>query len=285
MQKCLEEIDKINENEEYIDNNKLEQIINMINYIISESEKGRFTYIKSHSDILKEYIISIPLILNNENSSNEFEELSNEKKYLFYGNTKLSELRKIIHEKFDNCASDIKIELKIENSAETIELNSNFDNHTLISIRNEFKSEKIIFTGKIIESSPFEMRKVGEYFARNTIININQINDNGDGTATANITVDAPNLKELLIERFKQGTSEKYYNNTYDQVLEHIENQLIWDFYFSKNRTKTEIQIDLVKNNDKWQIVRNDEYNTVVTGDAIAAYRELMKVIYEEDLA
>ena len=135
------------------------------------------------------------------------------------------------------------------------------------------------------ESSPFEMRKVGEYFARNTIININQINDNGDGTATANITVDAPNLKELLIERFKQGTSEKYYNNTYDQVLEHIENQLIWDFYFSKNRTKTEIQIDLVKNNDKWQIVRNDEYNTVVTGNAIAAYRELMKVIYEEDLA
>ena len=159
LEKCLEEINKINENEKYIDNNKLEQIINMINYIISESEKGRFTYIKSHSDILKEYIISIPLILNNENSSNEFEELSNEKKYLFYGNTKLSELRKIIHEKFDNCASDIKIELKIENSEETIELNSNFDNHTLISIRNEFKSEKIIFTGKIIESSPFEINK------------------------------------------------------------------------------------------------------------------------------
>ena len=162
LEKCLEEIDKINfnENKENIDNNnKLEQVINMINYIISESEKGKFIYIKSHSDILKEYIINIPLILINENSSNEFEELSNEKKYLFYGNTKLSELRKIIHEKFDNCASDIKIIFKKENSTEkndSAELSSDYDNRTLISIKNEFKSGKIIFKGKMIKSLPFD---------------------------------------------------------------------------------------------------------------------------------
>lgn len=133
------------------------------------------------------------------------------------------------------------------------------------------------------ETSPYEMRKLGEYFSRNTIIKINTINDNGDGTATADITVDAPNFKELLIERFKQGTSENHYSDTYDKVLENIENKLIWDFYFSKNRVQTNIKVELKKSDNKWQIIRNEEYNTAVTGDALTAYSELLKMNFEED--
>ena len=44
----------------------------MINYVISEQEKDSFIPIKPHSDLLKEYIVGIPIILNDENSLNEF---------------------------------------------------------------------------------------------------------------------------------------------------------------------------------------------------------------------
>ena len=59
LDKCLSEIDHIKDNienkkKDFNDDNKLVQIINMINYIISETEKGKYINIKSHSDLPKE---------------------------------------------------------------------------------------------------------------------------------------------------------------------------------------------------------------------------------------
>ena len=135
------------------------------------------------------------------------------------------------------------------------------------------------------QASPYEMRQLGKSFARNTVIKVNDIHDNGDGTATADITVDTPDFTFLLTKNFENTVMKnKGQNRTYDEVLESVENHLMWDFYFSNKRTKTDIQIQLVKENDQWKIVRNDAYNTVVTGDAMTAYHSLLKMIYEEDL-
>ena len=160
LDKCLKEINLIKDNENVPNNdNKLEKNIIMIDYIISKSEKDKFIYIKSHSDLLKEYIINIPLLLNKYNSSNNSEESENEITNYFYGNTNLNELIKLIHEKYDKSATDIKINIlsKKDNKEELKQLNSDSDNLSLNILKNEFNFETIIFSGKIIKSLPFEI--------------------------------------------------------------------------------------------------------------------------------
>ena len=123
----------------------------MMNYVIIESEKGVFIPIKAHSDLLKEFIINIPIVLIDDNPTNELNESSDENINLFYGNTNLSELRKLIHEKYDIFASDINIKIvckQNENSKVIKILDSEFDNFTLNSIKKNSNLKKLFLQGK-----------------------------------------------------------------------------------------------------------------------------------------
>ena len=155
---CLKgilELNYINVNDEELDknDNKLSQYINMINYIITKSEEGKIIPIKSHRDLLKECVMNIPIILNND-KMNKFDKSIEEKIDLFYGNANLSELNKILHKKYDNNASNIYIKI-IDKNGNPVQKSLN---STLNSIREN--SEQIIFVGKEVKSIPFETNKV-----------------------------------------------------------------------------------------------------------------------------
>ena len=152
LENCVNGIKKINYdiNDNVNDNDSiLQKYIDMINYIITQEEKGKYIHIKSHSDILKEYIVNIPIILNNQNSANKFAEATKIKTDLFFGNTNLYELEILLHKKYDNFASDINITLE-----DSEKLNKSY--LTLNSIND---INKIIFKGKEIKSLPFVLDK------------------------------------------------------------------------------------------------------------------------------
>ena len=164
------DIDKLNK---YM----LENCINIINYIIIESEKDKLTKIKSHSDILKNSIMYIPIILYDQNiiernnilNEKLFEETIEEKeKYLFYGNTNLCELRKLIHEKYDSFALNINIFIieKGDKDEWIMKLDSSYDKFSLESISKKFNSRKFIFAGKRIEESFFENNNTNPKFEK-----------------------------------------------------------------------------------------------------------------------
>ena len=155
LDKCLNGIFKLeydDNNEKEKNDNKLEQYINLINYIISKSEEGKIIHIKSHRDILKECIMNIPIILNN-NTSNKFDETNEEKIDLFYGNANLYELNRVLHDRYGNNASNIKINI-IDKNGNLVQKSLN---STINSIREN--SENIIFVGNEIKSLPFETNK------------------------------------------------------------------------------------------------------------------------------
>lgn len=128
----------------------------------------------------------------------------------------------------------------------------------------------------------YEMKRLGEFFARNTVIKINKITDNGDGTGKADITVTAPDFRELLKWRFRQKMTDGE-DVDYAEVLESIEDSLVRDFYVSRKRVTTNLTVDLVKDGDEWKIVRSDEYDAAVTGDAMKVYLELLTEIIGEE--
>ena len=157
---------------ENITYNKLEVCINIIKYIIKDSEKNGIIQIKSHSDLLKDCLISLNMEIKKKNNStfnffNSNKSNSQKNKGILYGNTILSQVRQILSEKYNMEEKDITINLKNDNV--TTSLTDHFLNKNLKEIFNlnrEEKrgllSQKLKFSGNVVEK---------EYLTRYVYVN------------------------------------------------------------------------------------------------------------------
>ena len=135
LDKCVDFIKDI----ENINYNKLEKCINIIKFIILDSEKDGYIQIKSHFGLLKDCILNIPLDLkpnkkvfnNPHNFSFNLNKVMNKEKNsidLLFGNTTIMELRQILADKFNIEEKNIYInfnEKENNNSANHISNNNN----------------------------------------------------------------------------------------------------------------------------------------------------------------
>ena len=181
IQKLLDKCVKIVKDIENITYNKLEKCINILKYIILNSEKEGYIKIKSHSNLLKDYLISIPLELKkNKKNNNDLtiifsshhanENKKNKSKGIFFGNTSLIEIQRIFAEKNNLEEKNIHINFsyKENNSLKNKTLDSSYNNKTLKEIldlnldnydnidkNKNISSNKLLFIGDLIEKEAF----------------------------------------------------------------------------------------------------------------------------------
>ena len=273
LDKCLNGIFKLkydDNGEKEKNDNKLEQYINMINYIISKSEEGKIIHIKSHRDILKECIMNIPIILNN-NTSNKFDEINEEKIDLFYGNANLYELNKVLHDKYDNNASNIKINI-IDKNGNLVQKSLN---STLNSIREN--SENIIFVGNEIKSLPFETNKgmnpkfkkmFEDWFYQfsngKEEMNEEDINKFKEKINNKEIIIDNNNEIKLILKEDFIKLYEKLSRDEPDFVWENIKKMKYLNNFEKIQENKIE-EIEKKENLKKYKLGNNgDLYNTLL---------------------
>ena len=144
-----------------INYNKLKVCMDILIYIIKDSEKYGMIQIKSHEKLLKECLICINLDLKKNTNSvsfymNKFK-TSTKNKSVLYGNTTLNEIKQILSEKYKIEEKDINVNLKL--GSDTTFLDNSYNNKTLIEIFNlnrqvkrGLESAKLKFIGNYEES-------------------------------------------------------------------------------------------------------------------------------------
>ena len=184
IQKLLDKCVNLIKDIENITYDKLEKCINILKYIIIESEKEEYCQIKSHNDLLKDCLINIPLdqkkvkkasnIISLQFNSNK---ANYDEKDLLFGNTYFNELKQIISEKYNLKENNINItySFKEKNSLKTILLDSSYNNKSLKEILKldnniekkniKLNSSKFSFTGENKEKeSFFKITKINQKF-------------------------------------------------------------------------------------------------------------------------
>ena len=177
IQKLLDKCVNIIEDIENITYNKLEKCINILKFIILESEKKGFIEIKSHFGLLKDCIINIPLEFKKNRKTDiyttftltESNRKNNKEKELLFGNMTLMELKHVLIEKHNLDKNNMTISLssKENNNTKTKELDQSYNNKSIKEIlnienndfnyeqiekqKNNINSCKIIYTGEKIE--------------------------------------------------------------------------------------------------------------------------------------
>ena len=146
IQKLLEKCVNIIKDIESITYNKLEKCVDVLKFIILESEKNVSIQIKSHFSFLKDCIINIPLESKKKKNNDLFSYFNNNNNIdkndniiiLLFGNTTINELKQILVEKYKLHKNSIKINLsyKENNSTKNKELDSSYNNQTLKEILN-----------------------------------------------------------------------------------------------------------------------------------------------------
>ena len=172
MNKCVDIIKDI----ENITFTKLEKCINILKYIIKESEINEFILIKSHNNLTKDCIINITIEQENKNNNNDLMKIfhSNKEKDensclkdFLYGNTYIKELKKIIAEKYNLDKNNISLryEYKENNNLK----NKILDSSSNKSLKEILKLEKDnISKKKLISINRFILS--GEKIEKDTII-------------------------------------------------------------------------------------------------------------------
>ena len=155
LDKCVNLI-KDSENITY---NKLQVCMNILKYIIKDSEKNVLIQIKSHNDLLKDCLIYINLEIK-KNTSSMMDYLnkirSSKNKKVLFGNTTLIQVKQILSEIYNIEEKDININLK--NGDTTSSLTEIYLNKNLKEIFNLNREEKrglspfkLKFLGNIVE--------------------------------------------------------------------------------------------------------------------------------------
>ena len=155
LDKCVNLI-KDSENITY---NKLQVCMNILKYIIKDSEKNVLIQIKSHNDLLKDCLIYINLEIK-KNTSSMMDYLnkirSSKNKNVLFGNTTLIQVKQILSEIYNIEEKDININLK--NGDTTSSLTEIYLNKNLKEIFNLNREEKrglspfkLKFLGNIVE--------------------------------------------------------------------------------------------------------------------------------------
>ena len=155
LDKCVNLI-KDSENITY---NKLQVCMNILKYIIKDSEKNVLIQIKSHNDLLKDCLIYINLEIKKNTSSmmDYFNKVrSSKNKNVLFGNTTLIQVKQILSEIYNIEEKDININLK--NGDTTSSLSEIYLNKNLKEIFNLNREEKrglspfkLKFLGNIVE--------------------------------------------------------------------------------------------------------------------------------------
>ena len=118
--------------------NKLKVCMNILSYIINESEKCGIIQIKSHKKLLKECLICLNLDLKKTTNANSFYlnkfKSSIKNKNVLCGNTTLNDIKQILAEKYKIEEKDINVNLKL--GTDTTFLDISYNNKTLIEIFN-----------------------------------------------------------------------------------------------------------------------------------------------------
>ena len=186
IQKLLDKCVNIIKDMENITYNKLEKCVDVLKFIILESEKNINIQIKSHFSFLKDCIINIPLESKKKKNNDLFCYFNNNNrdkndniKNLLFGNTTINELKQLLVEKYNLYEKSVKINLsyKENNSTKNKDLDSSYNNQTLKEIlniysetngnlnksignKNILSSYKLVYTGEKIER---ESLTVGPY--------------------------------------------------------------------------------------------------------------------------
>ena len=186
IQKLLDKCVNIIKDMESITYNKLEKCVDVLKFIILESEKDINIQIKSHFNFLKDCIINIPLESKKKKNNDLFCYFNNNNKDkndsikdLLFGNTTINELKQLLAEKYKLYEKSVKINLsyKENNSTKNKDLDSSYNNKTLKEIlniysetnenlnnsignKNILSSYKLVYTGEKIER---EILTVGTY--------------------------------------------------------------------------------------------------------------------------
>ena len=157
IDKCVNLIKETDDN----NYNKLKVCMNILIYIIDDSEKSGIIQIRSHNKLLKECLICLNLDLKkNTNAAafylNKFKS-STKNKCVLYGNTTLNEIKQILAEKYKIEEKDINVNLKL--GTDQTFLDNSYSNKTLIEIFNlnrqvkrGLESAKLKFIGNYEES-------------------------------------------------------------------------------------------------------------------------------------
>ena len=139
--------------------NKLKVCMNILEYIIKDSEKSGIIEIKSHNNLIKDCLIYLNLELKRYNTTFNLNMMKSTKnKNVLFGNTTINEIKQILSEKNNVEEKDITVSLKIGNVNETILLDSEYNNKTLIEIfhldreiKRGLDSQKLKFNGNFEE--------------------------------------------------------------------------------------------------------------------------------------
>ena len=146
---------------ENITYNKLQICINILKYIIKDSEKNGIIQIKPHYELLKDCLICLNLDIkkNNNNIFKQFNRVklnSSKNKGIFYGNTSIWQLKQILAEKHKLEERDVIVKIKNENVTTT--LPDNYLNKNLKEIfdlnregKRGLSPQKLKFSGNFIE--------------------------------------------------------------------------------------------------------------------------------------
>lgn len=130
-------------------------------------------------------------------------------------------------------------------------------------------------------TEPYELEKLGEAYARNVTITINEIKDNGDGTAIAYVTVVLPDIRTLLYENMKDIVNANK-ESEYDELMKKIKNDLIWSFYFSSSTESKDITIELLEKNGSWYVSGTTEIDELYAQTMQDAFRDVIQTILWE---
>ena len=185
IQKLTDKCVNIIKDIDNITTNKFEKCIDILKFIILDSEKEGYIQIKSHFDLLKNCLINIPMELkkNKKNNMNlifafnqnkENDNPKNEKDLLF-GNTTIMEIKQILSEKNNIEEKNIHIEFsyKENNTLKNKMLDSSYNNMSLIELLNLNLDNK-----KRETLSPNKFAFIGEKIEKEYIIKYNYINPN-----------------------------------------------------------------------------------------------------------
>ena len=189
IQKLMDKCTNIIKDKENITYNKLIKCIDLLKFIIIESEKNSFIGIKSHNNLLKDFIIYIPLEFKNKNGNNhdimnyfnggKANTDKNTIKDLLLSNSSLLELKEIISEKFDLIDKNIDVvySYKEKNSIKTNKLDCSYDNKSikeLLKLDEELidvdlnkilcPQNKLIFSGEKKEKETFNISRMNNKF-------------------------------------------------------------------------------------------------------------------------
>ena len=173
LDKCVNLI-KDSENITY---NKLQVCMNILKYIIKDSEKNVLIQIKSHYDLLKDCLIYMNLeVKKNTNSVmryfDKFKSSSTKNKNVLFGNTTLIQVKQILSEQYNIEEKDININLK--NGDITSSLNEIYLNKNLKEIFNLNREEKRGL-------APYKLKFMGNFVEKECLVKMGFINSKFDG--------------------------------------------------------------------------------------------------------